>query len=121
MRTRPGTPQALAAVKGFGASRMEKYGGATLEAIAAHDLSPAEEAEPETVPAPRAPESSTYVPTEEWTWRLLDRGFTPDEAAAIRGLDRAAVVRHATLAARQGKPVNVSLFLDAETLRKWES
>jgi hypothetical protein len=28
--------------------------------------------------------ASKYVPTEEWTSRLIDRGFTIAEAAAIR-------------------------------------
>ena len=60
------------------------------------------------------------MPTEEWTWRLLDRGFTLDEAAAIRGLDRTAVIRHATLAARQGKPLAPSSFLDPDSLRRWD-
>jgi ATP-dependent DNA helicase RecQ len=69
---------------------------------------------------PATVHGSSYVPTEEWTWRLLDRGFTLDEAAAIRGLDRSAVVRHATLAARQGKPIDVAALLDPETLRRWD-
>ncbi len=70
------------------------------------------EAEAETpVAAPSAPAArakpaatvSSYVATEEWTCRLLDRGFTIDEAAAIRGLVVPEIVRHATLAVRQGR------------------
>ena len=60
---------------------------------------------PGSHPRPPKPERlGAYVPTEEWTWRLLDRGFTLDEAAAIRGLLPTDIVRHATLAVRQGKP-----------------
>ena len=70
-------------------------------------------------PPPAPPAPSLYVPTEEWTWRLLERGFSLDEAAAIRGLDRTSVIRHVTLAARQGKPVDPASLLDPETLRRW--
>ena len=80
--------------------------------------------------APQAPSATTPtrplspttrpVPTEEWTWRLLEKGFSPEDVAAIRMLDRAAVVRHATLCVRQGKAVRVELFLDAETLARWD-
>ena len=62
-----------------------------------------------------------YVPTEEWTWRLLDRGFTLDEAAAIRGLLPTDIVRHATLAARRGKPLAPESFLKPEVLRRWNA
>src|SRR5438067_447826 len=79
---------------------------------------PAPTSAPAPAPAPSA-NGTPYVPTEEWTWRLLERGFTLDEAAAIRGLDRSAVVRHATLAARQGKPIDPAALLDPETLRRW--
>ena len=61
-----------------------------------------------------------YVSTEEWTWRLLDRGFAPDEAAAIRGLDLSMIVRHASWMARQGKPVAITAFLTPETLAAWD-
>jgi ATP-dependent DNA helicase RecQ len=127
VRIRPRTPSALAAVKGVGPSRLERYGKALLETIAAetNDVeepapeplfrttsspppspSPLKPPEPVSTPVETSPEArSTYVPTEEWTWRLLERGFTLDDAAAIRGLDRAALIRHVSLVARQGKPV----------------
>ena len=60
------------------------------------------------------------VATEEWTWRLLDRGFNAEEAAAIRGLELAAIIRHATACARQGKPVPLSAFLPSEVVTQWE-
>jgi ATP-dependent DNA helicase RecQ len=58
----------------------------------------------------------TYVPTEEWTWRLLDQGFTLEDAAAIRGLELTAIVRHATLMARKGKPISLERCIPSVTL-----
>jgi ATP-dependent DNA helicase RecQ len=151
VRSRPTTPGNLAAVKGFGASRLERFGAAILELIAAFPApapSPAlsnvpipqepapkpsratnGEPAPSTVPPPppspprpveraTAPQAS-YVPTEEWTWRLIERGFTLEDVAAIRGLDRTAIVRHLTLSARQGKPIELGSFLDKATGARW--
>ncbi|MDR3639646.1 MAG: RecQ family ATP-dependent DNA helicase [Isosphaeraceae bacterium] len=136
-RVRPRTPQALAAIKGLGPAKIERYGKALLETIdaCAGDASP-RSPRPDPVPPrrvesePAAPLASeparavpahadAYVSTEEWTWRLLDRGFNLDEAAAIRGLDRSAVIRHATWAARQGRPVDPRSFLNAEVIADW--
>ena len=80
--------------------------------------------EPAQAPAPLpnpSPANRGYVPTEEWTWRLLDRGFGLDEAAAIRGLELGVVVRHATLMARKGHAVPLDRFLTPETLALWEA
>ncbi len=135
VRSRPKTPQALAAIKGFGAAKLERYGAALLAAISEFlgiSGEPVQEPEPAKLAAPPpavpsrtagplAGSSNSYVPTEEWTWRLLDRGFNLDEVASIRGLDRSAVIRHATLAARKGKAVSPSVFLSAETLLRWKS
>jgi ATP-dependent DNA helicase RecQ len=148
VRTRPRSVEALARVKGLGPVRLELYGGVLLETIASGDglVSIASTAPPEqlnppasrgmagptpertalstptpTRSGPAAPgRASKYVPTEDWTWRLLDRGFNLEEAAAIRGLDRAAVIRHATLAAREGKPIRPEAILDAETFQQWD-
>ncbi len=73
-------------------------------------------------PAPPPPrQSGAYVSTEEWTWRLLDKGFTPEETAAIRGLEPSAILRHATWVARQGKAVPLGAFLPADTLARWDA
>ena len=144
MRARPATPAVLAAVKGFGPSRLERFGASVLQVIAACPTTASIEPLP-TTPAPRlidpspprsisvpnlepattsaplagtSPKSS-YVPTEEWTWRLLDKGFTLNEAAAIRGLEATAVLRHALLVARQGKAVRAEAFLSPDQLRRW--
>jgi len=138
VRDRPATPHELLQIKNMGPSRLEKYGQAILALIAGADArafvppaapAPAPPPAPTPRPAPAPaepsresrpdPSPSAYVATEEWTWRLLDRGFTPHEAAAIRGLDRSAILRHATLVARQGKAVDVGAFVEAETLARW--
>jgi ATP-dependent DNA helicase RecQ len=67
------------------------------------------------------PASGSYVPTEEWTWKLLDRGFTLDEAAAIRGLLPTDIIRHATLAVRQGRPLDPGSFLAPTVLERWDA
>jgi len=129
VRTRPGTPQDLAAVKGLGPARLERYGELILDAIAGSRLSDAPDpapappaaVKPGPSPAPARAAGPAHVPTEEWTRRLLDRGFNLDEAAAIRGLDRSAVVRHLNLLARQGQSVDPGAFLDAETMRRWDA
>ena len=152
VRERPTSPHALAAVKGLGPARVERYGAAILEAIAGasaadpsvgaifdEDDGPrppppklATPGRPAAMPVPapspsvavakpEPPTAGDYVSTEEWTWRLLDCGFHAAEAAAIRGLDLAAIIRHATWVARRGRPVPPMSFLDASTLDAWSA
>ncbi len=78
---------------------------------------------PKAPPAADKPSPSVsrpYVATEEWTWRLLDRGFSLEEAAAIRGLEPSMIVRHATWMARQGRSVPIEAFVPAGTLALWD-
>ena len=146
VKARPDTPQALAAIKGIGPSTMEKYGAAVLEAIRAGVAEPppieASGIEPAPSPPPRpapaqapapaesfapavvaapAPNGASYVPTEEWTYRLLERGFTFEEAAAIRGLEIGAIARHASWMVKKGKTVPVPAFLTPEVEAAWRS
>jgi ATP-dependent DNA helicase RecQ len=138
VKERPRTPHALASVKGMGPARLERYGSVLLAEIArsrSPDLNGPEPSPTPIVPQPRPattterpPEArsqptrtSTYVPTEEWTWRLLDRGFDASEAAAIRGFDLAAIVRHAILMARQGRPIPLAAFLTPDRLGHWDT
>jgi ATP-dependent DNA helicase RecQ len=133
VRNRPRSPQALGQIKGIGPAKLERFGGALLQAIAS-EAGPAIEApkpprpeppptvsRPVDMPAPPQPAArgSSYVPTEEWTWKLLERGFSFEEASAIRGLEVAAIVRHATWMAQKGKKVAPEAFLSAETLGRW--
>jgi ATP-dependent DNA helicase RecQ len=127
VRERPTSPGELVAIKGVGPVLRERYGAAILEAIAdgpAPMVTPAPAArrvEPPSVSKP-APTTSgkPHIPTEEWTWRLIERGFTLDEAAAIRGLELGAIVRHVTLMARKGHPIPLENCIPLETLVAWD-
>ena len=142
---RPRSPLDLAGIKGMGSYRLERYGSALLAAIAGEDPGPIPPQPPAAVapadPSPRpeppkvAPKMSApvapsppkivapakvHISAEEWTWRLLERGFGLDEAAAIRGMEPAIIVRHATWMARQGRAIPLGLFLAPETLEAWD-
>lgn len=130
VRMRPKTPRELALVKGLGPARIERYGADLLAVIAAFSEQPdaPKPAEPSLFdepigedPPPPPPVRSVPVPTEEWTRRLLAKGFGIDEVAAIRGIDRSAVIRHVTLSARQGNPVSPQWFLTTATIRRWDA
>jgi ATP-dependent DNA helicase RecQ len=128
---RPSTPVALASIKGLGRSRVERYGGALLQAIAEcprreePSASAGELPDPAARPAvPGSPPPTTNaprVPTEEWTWRLIDRGFSVDEAAQIRGLDKEAIVRHLIWMVRRGCCLDVESFLAPEVIAAWDA
>ncbi|SIN81415.1 ATP-dependent DNA helicase RecQ [Singulisphaera sp. GP187] len=143
VRERPSNPKELAGIKGLGPARLERHGASILAAIAQHadqrSATPASPAAIKAEPSPAVdrpskskttptkaevrtdpPPSSSYVPTEEWSCRLIDRGFTLEEAASIRGLDLSAILRHLTLAARQGRKVALETFLELEVLRRWD-
>ncbi|MBX6314710.1 MAG: helix-turn-helix domain-containing protein, partial [Isosphaeraceae bacterium] len=62
-----------------------------------------------------------YRPTEEWTCLLLERGFSLHEAAAIRGLEPSAILRHVALAARQGRKVPLDALLAPDLLARWDA
>ncbi len=90
-----------------------------LDEAAAEDVGEAEEeatqldsTSPEnqnfTGPAPGPPSAQ---PSHYWTWRLLTSGYTPDECAAIRGLDDEVVLDHALRAIENGWPVRSEWFL----------
>jgi len=73
--------------------------------------------------APSSPSqtASKHVSTEEWTYRLIDRGFTISESAAIRALEPAAIVRHLTWMVRRGNPLTVENLLAPETVAYWDA
>jgi ATP-dependent DNA helicase RecQ len=128
---RPATPAALAAIKGMGRSRLERYGAALLQAIAdcppgkaarAPDgESPARDDRLVAVESPPAKTSSSHVPTEEWTWRLIERGFTIGEASSVRGLEPSAIVRHLVWMVRRGHPLAVESFVSPTTIAAWDA
>ncbi len=125
VRERPGSPFELAAIKGVGPVIRERYGAALLAAIGGLCRPASVPARPGAEIPPDRPEAaparpSDRVPTEEWTGRLLDRGFRPDEVAEIRGLDLAVIVRHATMMARKGRSIPIELFLPPEVILQWD-
>lgn len=97
---------------------------AVPERAVSGDPSPEPPAPPNSRPAAApgpGPANAAYVPTEEWTYRLLAKGFNLQESAAIRGIEPTIIIRHATWAARAGKPVPLEAFLDAQTLARWDA
>ncbi|MEO6808427.1 MAG: RecQ family ATP-dependent DNA helicase [Isosphaeraceae bacterium] len=142
LRERPVTPQALAAIKGIGPAKLERYGASLLATIAgaggAHGSNPkpqrpdlGREIDPPTASTHPWPNNSresshsqttsTHVPIEEWTWRLVERGFTLNEAAAIRGLEPAAIIQHLTLAARNDRPILLESLVDPDRADHWRA
>ncbi|OJW04200.1 MAG: recombinase RecQ [Planctomycetales bacterium 71-10] len=91
-------------------------------AVAEAAPSPAEAPAPTpTPPKPRPASASDHVSTEEWTWRLIDRGFTIDEAGAIRGLEPAVVARHLVWMARRGKAVDAEAVAPPDVVAAWDA
>jgi ATP-dependent DNA helicase RecQ len=140
VRERPRSPHALAMIRGMGPARIERYGATILQTITecseigaltlADELPIFAQTEIEQRPASHRPATEVdghsapagaTVPTEEWTCRLLDRGFSLDDAAAIRGLERSAILRHAMQMAKLGRFLPVEELISAEVARYWES
>jgi ATP-dependent DNA helicase RecQ len=149
-RIRPTSAEGLLEIKGIGLATVEKHGAAILRLIAdsspdppasaPNDLpsgtgvSPVEQqrdagatslaadavdfGHEEGSREPAATGASQ--PAHYWTWRLLQAGFTPDECAAIRGLDPAVVLDHALRALDAGWQVSAAAFLSAERLRVFD-
>jgi ATP-dependent DNA helicase RecQ len=72
-------------------------------------------------PTPKPAAASDHVSTEEWTWRLIDRGFSIDEAGAIRGLEPAVVLRHLLWMVRRGKTVEASVVAPPDLVAAWDA
>jgi ATP-dependent DNA helicase RecQ len=90
--------------------------------------SPAPDAVVETRAAPVTPRpiaaSAPLVTNGQgshyWTWRLLSKGFTVDECAAIRSLEREVVLDHALRAIDCGWQVEVAWFLASDQVEALE-
>jgi ATP-dependent DNA helicase RecQ len=54
--------------------------------------------------------------THYWTWRLLSTGFSVEECAAIRGLEREVVLDHTLRAIDDGWQVEAGWFLSGEQI-----
>jgi ATP-dependent DNA helicase RecQ len=146
VRQKPATPADLNEVKGLGRARIERYGDAILAALAgsaaveppkptlpsvasvavvAKAAEPAPATPPPATatpkPTPKPAAASDHVSTEEWTWRLIDRGFSIDEAGAIRGLEPAVVLRHLLWMVRRGKTVEASVVAPPDLVAAWDA
>ncbi|CAN5783159.1 RecQ family ATP-dependent DNA helicase [soil metagenome] len=132
VRQRPGDVRSLASIKGIGPAKLERFGAAILEAIAGSNTTDrpvprlsVRPASSEPLPQVASPTVSVSDPAsvsyEEWTWHLLDRGFSLQEAAEIRGLDLSAIIRHAVLMAQHGRKVPPKSFLAPEVLDHWDA
>ena len=113
-RCRPKTREELLTIKGIGPAKAERYGTTLLEIMAEEnkDKETRRQGDKEKVgdlpsppllvsPSPCLPVSLSSHPSSYWTQRLLAAGFTVDECAAIRGLTREVVLKHARLAAKE--------------------
>ncbi len=141
-RCRPESPAALLAVKGIGQAKVDRYGDALLDLLRTGSGEssdtvgagmPCEESgdDPDEVPpfaelsggpaaAGQFPEIDRQ-PTHYWTWRLLNKGFSVAECAAIRGLSAEEILDHAICAAREGRRVELEWCLSADLVRELES
>ena len=141
VQLRPTTPHALASIKGIGPSKLERFGSANIGSDRA-GLRRGVDPGAETARLLRCPvetarkrlrsatsktaefkpiRPSSHVPTEEWSRRLVESGFSIDESSAIRGLERSTIVRHLVLSIRQGRHVPISNVLDPEVIGGWDA
>jgi ATP-dependent DNA helicase RecQ len=136
VRIKPKTVRALAAIPGFGPARLERHGRAILDAIigqpksdgALDTMDPTERPEPKRAEPSRhsvasasaVPATPARIPTEEWTFRLVDRGFGIEDVVAIRCLERAVVIRHLGWTIRAGREVPWDSALPAELVGRWK-
>ena len=122
LAARPTTPQEFSAILGVGPATRERYGEALLEAIHLDGpvkrptIEPPRREDPAATPPP-----APLTPTEEWTAKLLDRGFTIQDASAIRGLELRVILRHAANLASHGRSIPVEAFLPADVAKRWVS
>jgi hypothetical protein len=56
------------------------------------------------------PHQTTRQPDWFWTWRLLADGYAWNQICAVRNLDCVTVLEHLTIAAREKKPVELTVF-----------
>ena len=109
---RPATLDELLHIQGIGPKKLASYGPSILAAVSRP------ESQPGTTDSTRAPPEQ---PTHYWTWRLLSSGFSVEEAAAARGLDRDTILDHAARAADEGRLVRADWCLPPEVIGALEA
>jgi hypothetical protein len=111
----------------MGPLTVQKYGEAILQLLRQPAADPASAAPsleslkrevppPVETTQPIAPARASHY----WTWRLLSKGFTPDECAQIRGLAPEVVLDHALRAADEGLRIDAAWFLAPELVAQIE-
>jgi ATP-dependent DNA helicase RecQ len=76
---------------------------------------------PGSAPSPaRSAAPPTAQPAHYWTWRLLAAGFSVDECAAIRNLEREVVLDHSLRAMDEGWRVEIGWFLSPQQVAALE-
>ena len=137
----PRSSDDLLGVNGIGPAKLSQFGADLLELIASdgqpqpsptqpdHATESPRESEPPIaaeapsstereppIHGPAEPEADVPRPSHYWTWRLLAAGFTPDESAAIRGLERKIVIDHALRAVDSGWTVRAEWCFSSAAL-----
>ena len=84
---------------------------------------PTEQAIPrnEATPSPVRSDEIAKVVAEEWTARLIERGFLIDEAAVIRGMERRVILRHLGWVLKRGRLLRIKEALEPDLIGRWSS
>ncbi len=107
----PQTREALLEISGIGQRKLEQYGAELLDLLADgakppdHDMSAKDDAS--ITSESDAPSEGKGVPTASrpscfWSWRLIQAGLSPEEAAAARGISVETLRRELDQATRLG-------------------
>ena len=134
----PTTTEELLEISGIGPAKLARFGEAILAVLAEGESQsdtleeppeppPPEPPPPEPRPSePRPPEPpppamvepspSDTQPSHYWTWRLLSTGFSADECAAIRRLEREKILDHAMRSIDSGWKIRADSCLAPELL-----
>ncbi len=118
-RDKPASLEELAAIKGVGPAKLEKFGQEILDLVTHHGESKSLRFDEPTAP-PRRPEAAPREPAARvqpsyvWTWTLLDRGFALHECAQIRGIKREQILDHLMQAAENGMRIEMEWLFDEQ-------
>ncbi|NLX98574.1 MAG: RecQ family ATP-dependent DNA helicase [Rhodopirellula sp.] len=143
-RWRPASQAGLMEIKGIGQAKLDRYGDAILSVIAT--ANPAATSSEPALPSADDESDNTAKgasaiaeksarslscdakdsdvdeqPSHYWTWRLLAKGFSVEESAAIRGVTSETILTHAVSAVDEGRRFDLRWCLSAELIAALES
>ncbi len=125
VRLKPTTPRALALINGIGPSKLERFGTDLLKAVLETETETATETKTQPPAPPLKILESTLAKTpieevvqEEWTCRLIDRGFSIAEASAIRRIPVGTIWEHIEQMVRSGRVIRADKIMTKERLRQ---